>query len=268
MWMITGIIISFVFCGACINSPGTITANDTVSATPVVATPTLTVPTIATATATPIPVRAITITPTSIPIPEEPEPDWTEAPIVYPTAQPDTTKITFIAFKNGDFIAEYPSSWAVVNQTFDLPDTTINDRDVYRKEGRMVTFTSEDGHVKMMVTVYDLIAPGRYSYYPTIDAARRSVQLLFPNASADHSVYNYQYKKNDQGVFTSKYDVLFKSDVEYYPYSYTEESWITYNHFFNVDFIVMTGNLEDYTELKYHMMKSIETEGLQQYVRW
>ena len=216
-------------------------------------------------TATPMPVRAITVarTPTPEPTVEEILPDWTEAPIVYPTAEPDTTKINFTEFKNGDFMAEYPASWAIVNQTFDLPDTTLYGKDIYKKEGRMVTFTSEDGHVKMMVTVYDFISPGRMSYTPTVDAARRSVQELFPNASADAAVYNYQYKKNEQGIFTTKYDVLFRPDVEYYPYSYTEETFITTNHMFNVDFIVMTGNLYEYNELKYRMMKSIVTEGLQ-----
>ena len=168
-------------------------------------------------------------------------------------------------------MAKYPENWAVVCQTFTLDDTTLFGQDIWKSEGRMVTFVSEDGKTKMMVSIRDFINPGpnRYTFRPTINSARESVAQLFPNASSETSVYNYQYKKNEQMVFTSKYDVIFTPSSEYYPYTYTEETWTTYNHMFNVDFILVNGKtLDDYRELNYYMMKNILTEGTQSRKWW
>ena len=267
-WILVLMLIGCVYCTGCMNGQKD-TREETVPIVAVTSTPT---------PATPFPTAiprqvAVTIQKTQS-IPEgEPtleaiEPEWTEEPVVYPTAVMDTSRTNFTQFKNRDFMAEYPSSWTVENETFPVRDVTRYKQDMYQKEGRSVIFYSEDRQVSMMVTVYDFIAPGRYTYNPTIDSARRSVQTLFPNASGDSSVYSYEYRKNEQGIITSKYDVYFAPDVEYYPYSYTEETWVTYNHLFNVDFIVRTGNLGDYKELKYKMMKSIVTEGMQNNEWW
>jgi len=191
---------------------------------------------------------------------------WTPTPVIIPTVNPDTLAYNFTQFVDDDFMAKYPEGWAAVCQTFQLPDTTLYNMDIWKKDGRMVTFTSEDNKMRMMVTVWDFLNPGpnRYTFKPTIDSARKSIAKLFPNASSETSVYNYKYTKNDQQIFTSKYDVIFPPDSEYYPYTYTEETWTTYNHLFNIDFIVINGQtLEDYRELRYYMMKSIITEGNQ-----
>ena len=261
-WLLPILILTgLCFCMGC-------TQTQEISTPNVTAVPTLLNTTIPTPTATPMPVRAIV---TATPIPEwtpeeEPVPDWTEAPVVIPTANPDTTSYNFTQFTSDDFMAKYPERWAVVCQTFIIPDVTILAKDMWKTEGRMVTFTSEDGKVKMMVSVRDFIQPGpnRFAYTPTIDSARKSVAAIFPNASSETSVYNFEFKKNEQQISTSKYDVIFIPDSEYYPYTYTEETWITYNHLFNVDFIVNNGmSLNDYRELKYTMMKSVLTEGNQ-----
>lgn len=246
--------------------------------TPEISTPNVTeVPTLlmnvpATVTATPMPVRAITITPTVEPtLEEEPVPDWTEVVTPIPTAEPDTSKLTFTQFVSNDFMAKYPNTWAVVCQTFTLDDTRLYGQDIWQKDGRMVTFTSEDGRTKMIVSVRDFINPGpnRYTFTPTIDSARKSVAMLFPNASSETSVYNWKYRKNDQQVSTSSYDVIFPDSSEYYPYTYTEETWVTRNHMFNVDFILINGKtLEEYRELRYFMMKDILTEGNQAKKWW
>ena len=274
-WMLPAliIIIGFVFCMGCTSSPETIITNDMVSVIPTVETLTVTVvPTIAQTTtpiptATPMPVRMITPEPTLV-LEEEPIPDWTEAPVVIPTANPDINRQNFTKFKNRDFMAEYPDTWAVINQSIELKDTTMYNMDMFKKEGRLVTFSSEDGNVQMNVLTYDFISPDRSIYNPTIDTARRKVQLLYPNASADTSVYNYQYRKNEQEIISQRYDVLFKPGNEYYPYSYTEETWKTYNHYFTVDFVTKTGGMDGYIDLRYKMMKFIVTEGKQTTEWW
>jgi hypothetical protein len=259
---------TFCFCMGCTQTAETSTASVTDTPTlPIVNTTTA----IPTATATPIPVRAITATPTPEPTVEEPIPDWTEAPIIIPIAESDTTKINFTSFVSADFMAKYPATWEVRCETFTLTSTTLYGQDIWKPEGRMVSFVSEDGKTKMLVSVRDFLQPGpnRYKFTPTIDSARKSVALLFPNAASETSVYNYEYKKNEQMLFTSKYDVVFVPTSEYYPYTYTEETWTTYNHMFNVDFVLVNGKtLDDYRDLRYLMMKSVITEGTQSRAWW
>lgn len=266
--LLSGIVLAFVFCGACIQSQeSTNNAAATITETPMTV---VTTQRAVTPIPTTIPTRIITRVPTPEPEEEvEPiEPEWTEEPIVYPTANPDINGQNFTKFKNGDFMAEYPGDWAVVQQTYELSDTTIYGTDVYKKEGRMVTFTSQDGNTSMIVTTYDYIAPKRQVYNPTIETARKKVQGLFPNVSADTSVYNYYNQKNEQGIVTNNYDVVFTPDEEYYPYCYTEQTWLTFNHYFIVDFVSKSGNLFDYNDLKYKMMKSVITEGMQTKSWW
>jgi hypothetical protein len=278
-WMIPAliIIIGFAFCTGCMSNQESIITNDTVSVTPVVVTPMHTLapepePILNVAvTVTETPMRIVTRVPTPMPTEEEWVPDWTPEPEIIPLAETDTTKINFTQFVSNDFMAKYPVTWLVMNETFTLPDTTLYGQDIWKKEGRMITFVSEDGKTRMKVSVRDFLNPGpnRYTFTPTIDSARRSVALLFSNASSETSVYNYQYKKNDQHVFTSSYDVIFTQSSEYWPYTYTEETWTTYNHMFNVDFIVINGmTLAEYRDLKYVMMKSIMTEGTQSQIWW
>lgn len=264
--MIVIILIGLVFCTGC-SSQQEVTNGTAVTPNQTTATP----------TPTPIPTTVRTTIPTVIPTdtPEPTvtaeEPEWTPTPVVIPTANPDTTKYNFTQFVSDDFMAKYPENWAVVCQTFIIPDVTILDKDMWKTEGRMVTFTSEDGKTKMIVSVRDFIQPGpnRFTYSPTIDSARKSVASLFPSANSETSVYNFEFKKNEQQLSTSKYDVIFIPDSEYYPYTYTEETWITYNHLFNVDFIVNNGmTLNDYRELRYLMMKSVLTEGNQARKWW
>ena len=244
-----------------------VTSQPTMAPVSTTATPTVTIPPV-----TPIPTTQVSVEPTEEPEPEFEviEPEWTEEPIVIPTANPDLTQ-NFTQFVSDDFMAKYPESWAVVCQTFTLDDTTLYGQDIWKGEGGLVVFRSEDGKTKMSVTIRDFINPGpnRYTFTPTIDSARKSVAMLFPNASSETSVYNWEYKKNEQMVFTSKYDVIFTPSSEYYPYTYTEETWTTYHHMFNVDFILINGmSLNDYKYLKTFMMKSILTEGSQNRKWW
>ncbi len=254
-------------CTQPIGTTESVTSQPTTAPVLTVVTPTVTLP-----TATPtIPV---TVEPTEEPEPafEAIEPEWTEVPVIIPIANPDIHNQNFSQFVSDDFMATYPESWAIVCQTFTLDDTTLYGMDIWKTEGRMVTFTSEDGKTKMMVSARDFINPGSGRYNtvtPTIDSARKSVAALFPNASSETSVYNWEYRKNGQMVFTSKYDVIFIPDSEYYPYTYTQETWTTYNHMFTVDFSVMNGKtLIDYKELRDYMMKSIMTEGTQNRKWW
>ena len=264
------LLIGFVFCMGCTSSPETIITNDMVSVIPAAETPIVivtpsVVETITMPTVTPMPMRTIIPEPT---LEEEPVPDWTEAPVIIPPANPDINGQNFTTYKGQDFMADYPEDWAVITQDYQLPDTTVYGIDVYKPTGRMVTFSSQDGNVSMIVWTYDFIAPKRHIYNPTIDAARKRVQDLFPNVSAETSVYNYHNQKNEQGIVTDRYDVLFTPDEEYYPYSYTEETWLTFNHYFIANFISKTGNLSDYNDLKYLMMKGIRTEGMQNKIWW
>lgn len=271
-WIPVTIIIALVFFTGCMTTPeNTNTAAPVITETPLtVATPT---PPISTSTPTPMPIRAI-VTYNPTPEPEETfeviEPEWTELPIVYPTANPSVYNQNFTEIKTEDFIALYPETWAIINQSITLSDeqVMVYGIDTYKRDGRMTTLSSEDGNVSMMVTVYDYIAPKRQVYNPTIDTARKKVQDFYPNISADTSVYNFHNQKNAQGIVTSRYDVIFRPDQEYYPYSYTEESWLTFNHYFTVDFVVKTGNLYDYNDLKSMMLASIRTEGMQTYTWW
>jgi hypothetical protein len=220
---------------------------------------------------TPISTIQVSVEETPEPTVTAEEPDWEPIPTVIPTANPDLANQNFSQFVSDDFMAKYPQDWAVVCQTFTLDDTTLYGQDIWKEEGRIVSFVSEDGKTKMMVSIRDFRNPGpnRYTFRPTIDSARKSVAMLFPNASSETSVYNFQYKKNDQQIFTSRYDVIFTPDSEYFPYTYTEETWTTQNHMFNVDFIVINGlTLNDYKELKYYMMKNILTEGNQARKWW
>jgi hypothetical protein len=115
----------------------------------------------------------------------------------------------------------------------------------------------------------DWITPGlSHKFSPTIELIRTEVHKKYPNSSIDSSVYNYELRKNDQSIFTVKYDVIFPTWSEYYPYTYSEETWITYNHHWYASFITVNGNLDEYRDLRYQMMKSIVTEGLQERVWW
>ena len=268
-WIAAILILSIVCCTGCTQTQETTSVGVTITETPL---------TTVTPTSTPIPTTTeptivITPIPTDTPEPQltAEEPLWEPTPVVIPTANPDILSYNFTQFVSDDFMAKYPENWAVVCQTFILSDKTVYGSDMWKDEGRIVTFVSEDGKTKMMVSIRDFIQPGpnRYSFTPTIDTARKSVSGLFPNASSETSVYNFKYAKNDQQVFTSKYDVIFNPDSEYYPYTYTEETWITFNHMFNVNWIVINGmTLNDYRDLKYLMMKSILTEGKQERKWW
>jgi hypothetical protein len=267
-WIAAILILSTVFFSGCTQTHET-TINEGATITP-------TLMTIATATPTPSPTMTTvqtTVIPTETPVPQftPEEPMWTPTPVVVPTASTDWSSYNFTQFVDDDFMAKVPAEWATTCQTFQLSDTTLYNMDIWKRDGRLVTFSSEDGKTKMMVTVWDFISPGpnRYTFTPTIDSARKSVATLFPNASSETSVFNYKYTKNDQQIFTSSYDVMFNPDSEYYPYTYTEETWTTYNHLFNVDFIVINGlKLEDYRDLKYYMIKNVLTEGNQQRKFW
>lgn len=241
-----------------------VTSQPTTAPVSTTVTPTVTIPPV-----TPIPTIPVLVETPEPQVTAE-EPDWEPTPTIIPTANPAITQ-NFSQFVSDDFMAKYPESWAVVCQTFTLDDTTLYGQDIWKKEGRIVDFISEDGKTKMMITVRDFLNPGpnRYAFTPTIDSARKSVAMLFPNASSETSVYNWKWKKNDQQIFTSSYDVIFTPDSEYYPYTYTEETWTTQNHMFNVDFILINGQtLDDYRELRYYLMKSIITEGNQARKWW
>lgn len=194
-------------------------------------------------TATPTTPASVEPTPEPEPTLEAIEPEWTEAPVVYPTAVMRTEGVNFTKYRAEEFMAEYPVGWTVTEEPFTLPSIELYGTDIWKPIGKMTTFLSEDKNVSMKVIMYDFITPGKQTYTPTVESARKSVATLFPNASADASVYNWEYKLNDQRVMVSSYDVLFSPSSEYYPYSYTEQTFITYNHMWNIDFIVWTGNL-------------------------
>jgi hypothetical protein len=221
-------------------------------------------------TATPMPIRAITLsrTPTPEPTVEEFIPDWTPEPEVIPPTESNTENINFTKYVSRDFMAVYPSTWTVVNETFQMKDTTLYTRDIYQTDARMVTFTSEDEKLLMKVIIYDFITPGKYDMQPTIDKSRKAVALLFPDINSETAVYNFKYAQNEQRVFVASDDVIIPKTSMFYPYSYTEQSWVTWNHLFNVDFISRTGDLDTYKELKYRMLSSIVTEGPNRAVWW
>lgn len=282
-WFIlaTILIIGFVCCMGCMNNQDNSIMNGSGSGTKTIAmymadqtpVPTQTnIPTIVTTIPKPTPIPALTPTvtedPTPVPTEEEPIPDWTEAPTVYPTVNPDVNSRNYSTFSSNDFLAIYPDTWTVINETFTLKDTTLFNIDTFKQEGRSVSFVSEDGNVSMKVTVYDFISPDRTIYVPTIDLTRRTLQKLYPNASADTFVYNYQNLKSDRGLIYQSYDIVFKPDAEYYPLSYTEWTFRTKNHYFIQDFTVKSGDLLGYNDLRALLMESIKTESLQGYRWW
>jgi len=149
-----------------------------------------------------------------------------------------------------------------MNETFVLEDTKRFGNDIYKDVGRRVSFTSEDSTVKMQVIVYDYITPGTQTYPLTIDHIRRSVARKFPDINAETAVSNFRYTKNERGVYTTVFDVFVPG------LQYTEEQSSTYHHYFYTVFIVTNGTLIDYKDLRYLMMKSVVTEGLQHSVWW
>jgi hypothetical protein len=255
------IVIALVCGMGCINSQGIITPSDTVSATLVVATPTVTViPTI---------VRTTTIVPTTTeptPIPEPTleaiEPDWTQPPIIYPPAEKDTTKINFTEYINDAFRIEYPSTWAATFAAFTVTDTKIYGKDMYKQDATKVSFISEDSKTRMIVIVYDLLAPARYTYHPTIDDAKRSITALYPDANGETAISNYKYADNEQKIMVASFDAVVPGQT------YTEQFFLTYNHGYRTQFIVQNSTLEEYNELRYRMTNSLRTEGMQTSKWW
>jgi len=208
---------------------------------------------------TTIPTSIITEIPTATPVPVYTaiEPEWTQPPTVYLPAEKDITKINFTQFKNDNFIAEYPATWILENDIFEVRNNQVTGQDLYKPLGNRISFISEDRNTRMIVKTYDFIAPALHTYSPTIDTARRVVALLYPSVNSESAVYNYQYTQNRQGVFTATYDVVMPN------LSYRDESFVTYNHYFEIQFIVTNSSLEDYRDLKYWMMNSVVTEGMQ-----
>jgi hypothetical protein len=259
-WKITilTILLALCFCMGCTQTQEPITVN-------VTEVPTLEIPTtIATPTATPMPIRAITPNPTPTPIEtiDEPVPDWTQPPVIYPPAEPDTTKINFTKYVGDTFMAEFPDSWTVQNETFTLKDTTINGRDIFKSEGKKVSFISEDSKTRMVVLVSDILVPNWYNYIPTIDNAKRSVVSLYPEVNGETAVQNYKNAYNNQKVMVSSYDVVLPNSM------YTEKFFMTYNHGWRIQFIVSNQTLDKYRELEYRMTQSVMTEGMQRGKWW
>jgi len=270
-WILLLITLIFASCMGCTQTQQTITPVDTEPVTPTpppTPPPTLETPVVQ----TPIPVKVITVEPTKD-INSEPEeyiePKDTMPPI--PPAEPNTENINFTHFRNEYFMAEYPSTWTVENESISLstPEIMQFGVDVFKRDARVVSFQSEDRNVSMRILVKDWIVPHKSHYFqPTIASTRDEVRKLYPNATIDSSVFNYQYTKNDQNIFTIKYDVIFQDSSEYYPYAYTEEMWITFNHQWSTKFITRNGNLDDYKELRNRMMRSVKTEGNQPKAWW
>ena len=256
-WIIPiGILVISVLCIGCMGTPTTTSPVATVTPTPIpTPSPTPTIPPMR-----PVVWTNVTTTPTPEPTLEAIEPDWTEVPITYPPTESDTAKINFTEFKNEYLTVKYPDTWTTEKEFFILKELGQYGNDNFRPEAEAYLFQSEDKNTSLKVSRYTFISRGRTPVPPTIDTIRTAIINRYPDGTYS-SVYvnNFQYKSNEQNVFTTKYDI----SIPNLSIAYTEEVFYTFNFYWTVRFTDKGGDVEKYQDLKDTMMKSVTTEGLQ-----
>ena len=213
---------------------------------------------------TEVPTTIATELPTPTPIPTTYFP-FSDAPIPtgVPTPQPSTPQDAsgnWVKYNNSDFQVEIPASWQYTESAISTVATNLNGRDLFKPTGRSVRFFSDTNLTSLTAKVYDFVAPGSQKLNQNIADTRAEITREYPDVTGEFAVQNYQYYQGSNLYMVLSFDVVIPPSSKYFPYSYSEEKFVTYNHLYVFDFVTTESSLTDYRALRDRLMGSIVAE--------
>lgn len=198
-----------------------------------------------------------TIVPTSTPTSRRtPRIVTTQAPVI-----PMNESQPYLTYADSDFTIDYPSNWTIQTATVAFVPSRLNYLNTFKTDSRQITFRG-DSNVNFIVTVSDLVSPGFGKMGTDIGLCTDSISQRFPDVGGPSAMSYYTTKYTDK--FHTPYvqfNVHLPDNAAAYPLSYTERDLMSYNHFYNFRFNT-PDTLENYDEIKNHMLDSLKTEEL------
>ena len=238
-----------------------------------------TVPPVPATTSTPAPVRVTPRIPTTIPTVRVTK---TLPPQANPT---ELSKIRFFPYSDNDFKVDYPSAWNITksvytpyycrnnldfdsstyyvcykNETRQIGPFNFYDESNFRKQRRVVTFTSPDGRSKFVAFTADFLdgLDGTVMLKPTIEWSRTDFENSYPDLTGYASRYGGNYQLvTGANMMTASYDVTLTRDTRFYPAAYAKKTVVTAHHLYSFGFITDAKNFNTYKNLKDFMLSAV-----------